>query len=164
MKPKSAHRGFTLIELGVVMGLLALVTAVAIPSFNAVTAAGLRSSVSMIAGMTREAYARAAITGKVHRIVFDLDKGSYWLERTEDRFVLPSEKLEADRDGRGGIKVLEEEQRAADEKSGGAAAGGSGAEGGAMGALAMYIFNFPAENLGVSDRARTAVIMFDLDI
>jgi len=104
--------GFTLIEMGVVLALLALVAAVAIPSVNALTGAKLRSTTAMVVGLTREAYARAAITGKVHRIVFDIDKGLFWLERTEEAFVLPSEKIKADLQGRGG-QSLDERQEAA---------------------------------------------------
>jgi hypothetical protein len=104
--------GFTLIEMGVVIALFALVTAVAIPSVNALSGAKLRSTTAMVVGLTREAYARAAITGKVHRIVFDIDKGLFWLERTEESFVLPSEKIKADLQGRGG-ETLDERQAAA---------------------------------------------------
>jgi type II secretory pathway pseudopilin PulG len=104
--------GFTLIELGVVIGLIAITTAIAIPSINALSGAKLRSTTAMVAGLTREAYARAAITGKVHRIVFDIDKGLFWLERTEESYVLPSEKLKADLQGRGG-ETPDERQEAA---------------------------------------------------
>ncbi len=131
MRPGRGQAGFTLIELGIALGLLALVTAIAIPSFNAVTAAGMRSTTSMLAGLVREAYARAAITGKVHRIVLDMDAGAFWLERTNDSFVLPAEKAEADREGRGGLTLKEREEVAQQEmqqrvKS--LASGGAGAD------------------------------------
>ncbi|MBN2359587.1 MAG: hypothetical protein JXR83_09025 [Deltaproteobacteria bacterium] len=104
--------GFTLIELGIVLALLTLTAAIAIPSINSLSGARLRSITAMVSGLTREAYARAAITGKVHRIVFDIDKGLFWLERTEESFVLPSEKIKADLQGHGG-ETLEERQEAA---------------------------------------------------
>lgn len=106
------RRGFTLIELGIVIFLFAVVAAVAVPSVDALTSAKLRSHTTQLAGLIREAYARAAITGKVHRIVLDLDSGAYWLERTEERFVLPSERIEADAQGRGGISLDERAEAA----------------------------------------------------
>lgn len=106
--------GFTLIELGIVIGLLGIIMAIAIPSVNALTGAELRSNTAQIAGTIREGYARAAITGKTHRLVFDLDSGLFWLERTDERFVLPSERIQADSHGRGG-STLEERQEAAKE-------------------------------------------------
>lgn len=105
-------RGFTLIELSIVLFIMAMMMAVAIPGVSALAATSLRESTAMIAGLTREAYARAAITGKVHRIVFDIDNGAFWLERTEDRFVLPSERAEADTHGRGGLTTQEREEAA----------------------------------------------------
>jgi general secretion pathway protein H len=112
--PGRARQGFTLIELGIVLALVALATAVAIPSFNALAATGLRTSSSKLAGMVREAYARAAITGKVHRIVLELDQGAFWLERTDERFVLSSSKQKADSEGRGG-QTLDERKSAREE-------------------------------------------------
>lgn len=107
-------RGYTLIEIGVVIGLLAVLMAIVIPSVGALTGAQLRTSSNMMTGLVREAYARAAITGKPHRIVFDIDQGAFWLERSEDRFVLPGEKLRADAHGRGGQDLKDREEAAND--------------------------------------------------
>jgi len=112
--PRSVQRsrGFTLIEMGVVLGLLALALAIAVPSVNALTGARLRTSATMASGMMREAYARAAITGKVHRMVLDIDEGAFWLERTDERFVLAAERAKADTQGRGGETLAEREEAA----------------------------------------------------
>lgn len=85
-------RGFTLMEVGVALLLAALLVGVAIPGVQSVTAARLREAAGQIAGMSREAYARAAISGKVHRVVMDLDKNTFHLEATSSRFVLQKER------------------------------------------------------------------------
>jgi general secretion pathway protein H len=104
--------GFTLIEIGVAIGLLAVIMSVALPSINSLTGVQLRSTSNTLVGLVREAYARAVITGKPHRIVFDIDNGAFWLERSEDRFVLPGERLRADSQGRGGLTLQEREESA----------------------------------------------------
>jgi type II secretory pathway pseudopilin PulG len=84
--------GFTLMEIGVALVLAALMVAVAIPAVQSVTATQLRRSATQISGMTREAYARAAITGKPHRLVLDLEANTFWLEQASGYFVLHGEK------------------------------------------------------------------------
>lgn len=93
MRP--AHQkpaGFTLIELSVGLLLVALLMAVSLPAIRSVTAAQLRRSASQIAGMSREAYARAAISGKPHRLVMNLDDNTFRLEEASGFFVLKQEK------------------------------------------------------------------------
>jgi len=128
-------RGFTLIEMGVVLALLALAAAIAIPGANALTGAQLRSDTTRAAGMMREAYARAAITGKVHRVVFDLDGHGFWMERTDERFTLSAEKLEADSQGRGGESAEDREEAQAEALR--ARVGGRGGPGDEIDALAV---------------------------
>jgi prepilin-type N-terminal cleavage/methylation domain-containing protein len=84
--------GFTLIEISVAIFLAALLMGMSIPAIRSVTAAQLRRSAGMLAGMSREAYARAAISGKPHRLVMNLDDQTFHLEQASGYFVLASEK------------------------------------------------------------------------
>jgi prepilin-type N-terminal cleavage/methylation domain-containing protein len=86
------RRGFTLIEISVGLFLAALLVGMSIPALRSVTATQLRRSAGMMAGMSREAYARAAISGKPHRIVINLDDNSFRLEMASGTFVLQAEK------------------------------------------------------------------------
>jgi general secretion pathway protein H len=70
----------TLIEIGVTLGVLALMLAVAIPALSAVTRAQLRQKSGQLAGAIRSLYGAAAISGHTCRMVFDLDAGTYWSE------------------------------------------------------------------------------------
>ena len=72
--------GMTLIEIGVTLGVLALMLAVAIPAMSAVTRAQLRQRSGQLSGAIRSLYGAAAIAGHTCRLVFDLDAGAYWSE------------------------------------------------------------------------------------
>lgn len=95
----SAPRGFTLLEVGIAVGLAGLLLAVAIPSMNAVTAAELKETTGMLQGLMRDTYARAALSGNAHRVVLDMEQQAYWVEATEGGVVMPRTRIEPDRQG-----------------------------------------------------------------
>ena len=68
-----ASRGFTLIELLVVIFLIALFSALVIPRLPTIDAGGPERGARRIAGMTKFLYNEAALSGKEHRLLFDLD-------------------------------------------------------------------------------------------
>lgn len=70
---QSSERGFTLIELMVVVFLIALFSALVIPRLPDIDAGGSERGARRIAGMTKFLYNEAALTGKEHRLLFDLD-------------------------------------------------------------------------------------------
>jgi len=80
--------GITLIEILVVMSLIALVVASASMGFRALLKSDLRTSASKMAATMRYLFDRASTTGKVHRMVLDMDQGRYWAEVSEDRFLM----------------------------------------------------------------------------
>lgn len=88
----AARRGFTLIELSVALLLAALLVGVSIPAMRSVAATQLKRSAGQMAGLAREAYARSAVSGKPHRMVMDLDSGTFWLEEGSGTFALQFEK------------------------------------------------------------------------
>ena len=97
--------------MGVALGLIGLIAAIAIPSANSLMGVKLKTTASMLTGLMREAYTEAAITGKVHRIVLNMDQRAYWLERTDEAFVLGSTKLEADHEGRARVPSKRNKRR-----------------------------------------------------
>lgn len=89
---KSAQRGFTLIEVMIVMVIVGLVTVAAVTGLRAMFKTDLRSTASRMAGSIRYLFDRASTTGKVHRLVLDFDNGKYWAEVSDDPFVLTGGK------------------------------------------------------------------------
>jgi len=76
-------RGFSLLELMVVVVLLAGLMAIIIPAISSIAGADIKNEATRIAGLCNEIYARAAISGITHRINIDLDNQSYWVEIKE---------------------------------------------------------------------------------
>ncbi|WP_373045539.1 Tfp pilus assembly protein FimT/FimU [Vulgatibacter sp.] len=85
---KNGARGFTLIELGVVVGILALVALVVIPSVEAAFGVKTREEAARVAGSVRAMYSEAVLSGRTCRMVFDLDNGSYWPECAAGRVTV----------------------------------------------------------------------------
>ncbi len=111
----------TLIELMVVMVLIALVVGSAAAGFRSLAKSDLRSSAAKMAGAIRYLFDRASTTGRVHRLVLDMDKGRYWAEVSDDRFIMAggreteeSRKKEADKLA----KEAEDAKKRSEEKSG----------------------------------------------
>jgi prepilin-type N-terminal cleavage/methylation domain-containing protein len=80
MRQRDPESGFTLIELLVVIALIALVSAFALPSVNSFFKLSLNTATREIAANVKESYNATLMTGKVHRIVFDLKEQKYWVE------------------------------------------------------------------------------------
>jgi len=111
----------TLIEIMVVMVLVILMVGSATAGLRSLAKSDLRASASKMAGAVRYLFDRASTTGRVHRLVLDMEKGRYWAEVSDDHFIMAggreteaSRKEEADKLA----KEAEEAKKLADEKSG----------------------------------------------
>jgi prepilin-type N-terminal cleavage/methylation domain-containing protein len=84
-KNKSARggHGFTLLELMVVIVLIGGLIFIAVPSLRVLGGLDLKNEITKIAGLSSEVYALAAISGKTHRIVFDLENQAFWVEEKQ---------------------------------------------------------------------------------
>jgi prepilin-type N-terminal cleavage/methylation domain-containing protein len=85
-------RGFTLIELMIVVVLLGLVMAVAVRGIRSMTKSDMRTSAVKMAGAIRYLFDRASTTGRMHRLVIDLDTNKYWAEVSDDAYYMPRER------------------------------------------------------------------------
>ena len=89
--------GFTLIELVLVIALMVFVYAVAIPQFSLQTGSEVATKLGQLTVDIRSAYDTAVLSGRPHRMVFELVSGDYWLESTDrNEFYLGEEKLDRD--------------------------------------------------------------------
>jgi general secretion pathway protein H len=85
-------RGFTLLELLVVLALLGLVMAMAVRGVRSFANSDLRASSTKMAGAIRYLFDRASTTGRIHRLVIDFEQGRYWAEVSDDRLYMARER------------------------------------------------------------------------
>jgi type II secretion system protein H len=87
--------GFTLIELILVLVIIAIITAIVMPSVSAFSAG--RSSSNMatqLIALTDYARTEAAAEGRTFRLNFDASKGTYWLTAQRDGVFVPPDNQE----------------------------------------------------------------------
>ena len=74
------ERGFTLLEIIIVVALIAGVYTFALPQFRVFSGLEISSTLNRLAVDVRSAWDVSVLTGKVHRLVFEIGGGGYWLE------------------------------------------------------------------------------------
>lgn len=79
---RKSSRGFTLMEVLIVIALMSLVYSMVLPRFST-DASQAFDSLTRLSNDVRSAFDSAVLTGKTHRLVFDMRAGKYWLEVTE---------------------------------------------------------------------------------
>lgn len=94
-------RGFTLIETLITLGLIALLVGGVMVGFGAGRQAEVTRATNQLANTVRFAFNKARVTGTYYRLLIDIDKGTFSLQRGDGRMYLPA----TDRYGR--IKVLD---------------------------------------------------------
>jgi general secretion pathway protein H len=118
-------RGFTLIEVIVVIAVVGLIMGLGIKGFRSLNRSDLRAASTHLAGTIRFLFDRASTTGKTHRLVLDLEQGRYWAEASDDKFYIPRdtespeaaarrEELEAQQEKDDEEKRANQEKEAAD--------------------------------------------------
>src|SRR5262245_31638044 len=92
--PRSRTGGFTLIEIMVVFAIVALMAGASVQGFRSLRKADLREASAQLSGAMRYLFDRASTTGKIHRLVIDIETNTYWAEVSDDRFYIPREETE----------------------------------------------------------------------
>jgi general secretion pathway protein H len=78
-----SDRGFTLIELTIVVFIIAIVAGIAIPRLRDVTGVELTSTTRRLSNTVRYLYEEAALRGLPYALVFDLDSQTYWVSKLD---------------------------------------------------------------------------------
>ncbi len=76
---RGSQTGFTLIELSLVVFILGLVAAIAIPRLGNIGRARLETQTKRLAAVVRYLHGEAAFRGLVYRLNYDLDAQTYWV-------------------------------------------------------------------------------------
>ena len=92
----ASRPGFTLIELMVAIGILAIVVAGAVGGLSAVDGARTREAAGKVSAAGRESFDLAALSGQVHRLVFVVGGSGMRLESAEGFYTLPVVSSEPD--------------------------------------------------------------------
>jgi len=79
----NSDSGFTLIELTIVIVLLGLFSMLVIPRMPAVGDDSLKSSARRIAGTVKYFFNEAALSGRPHRLEYNLEAGTFRVRRLE---------------------------------------------------------------------------------
>ena len=85
------ENGFSLIELLIVVAILGLVGIIAVPSISNTFRFSVQSSAREIATLIKDASNSAQITGKIHRVAYDIKNSQYWAESTGETTLLKGE-------------------------------------------------------------------------
>jgi len=74
------EEGFTLIEMLVVILIIGAFFFVAVPKFQDLTEVNLKSASRNLTATIKYLYNEAAFKKNIHRLVFDVEAGEYWVE------------------------------------------------------------------------------------
>ncbi len=81
-------KGFSLIEVLVVLGIIVLMMTVALPTVSSYFQVSINSAARDLASRIKEAYNSALITGRVYRMAYDLKENTYWVESGPPQVLL----------------------------------------------------------------------------
>lgn len=113
--------GFSLIELLIVVAILGLVGIIAVPSISNTFRFSVKSSARELATLIKDASNSAQVTGKIHRVVYDLKNQKYWVEASSEATLMTSEeaKLHEKEYPKSLFRTAEEEEEEAKKKNAG---------------------------------------------
>lgn len=121
LRRKSSHSGFTLLETILVLALFGAIAALILPNIGLTIDSRMAMALRELTGTLRSTYDHAVLTGRIHRLVFNLRSGEYWVEASPMGFtgrpsVQNSEKTSAElraEDSR--ARLLEDLEKASGE-------------------------------------------------
>jgi prepilin-type N-terminal cleavage/methylation domain-containing protein len=106
-RPRTGHgslgRGFTLLELAVVLFLIGLVMTIAMPYFGSLQSSQMRSESRRLASRANYLYEEAGAQKVILRLTFDLGNNGYFVSRLDPFAAKPGFRPET---GPAGVRVI----------------------------------------------------------
>ncbi|MCW8859672.1 MAG: type II secretion system GspH family protein [Deltaproteobacteria bacterium] len=100
--------GFTLVELLIVLFMVSIFTIFVIPRFSHIGEGNLNHSARRLSWTIKQLFNEAALSSMEHRIIYDLDRGSYRATILEpDGRVLPVERFPEEIKLKQGIRFMD---------------------------------------------------------
>jgi len=93
-KKQECQRGFTLLEILIVIALVAMVSAIAIPSLGVGLKVNIDAASRNLASIVRTTRDEAVLKGQIYRVAFDIEKGQYWAEIGDRSFLMRTSEQE----------------------------------------------------------------------
>lgn len=87
----SGKRGFTLIEIMIVLAIIAMIVSLGLPAIERVTYQRINSTTRKFVGMVRTIRNDAILLNNIYRLVIDLEKNTYWVESQRELKMLSEE-------------------------------------------------------------------------
>ena len=91
-RERESARGFTLLEVMIVIAILVLVSGVALTSLDSLTGTQLRTQTNRLAAAIRHAYNRSVADGLYMRLVINIESDRYFVEGSYTPTFIPAEQ------------------------------------------------------------------------
>lgn len=85
---RTNRQGFSLIEMLVVVGIIAVLSTFVVPSISGFFRVSLSAAARDLAGVIKESFNATVVTRRVHRLAYDLDTHEYWVESGPETSLL----------------------------------------------------------------------------
>jgi general secretion pathway protein H len=85
---KDKHAGMTLLEIVVAFAVMALLMMIVVPSIESYSGVNVREEAGRISGAIRFMYGESALSGRVCRLVFDIDQRYWWAECSSANYTV----------------------------------------------------------------------------